>query len=226
MRIAENYRRVRHEMATAAQRCGRNPSEIELVAVTKYVGWQEAAILYEEGQRDFGESRLPDALEKRAQAPSDCCWHFIGTLQSKKVRKVIENFTLIHSVDTPELAHKIALCSQELGVITPILLQANTSGELSKHGLSQEAWKSAFDGVLELDGVSVQGLMSMAPLVEDECCIRNCFAALYRLRGELAMMAGERACLRHLSMGMSHDFPLAIAEGATMVRIGSALFGD
>lgn len=211
-------------MAAAASGCGRDPADIRLVAVTKTVTWAEAEALYAEGQRDFGENRLQEALHKQSLAPADCRWHLIGSLQSNKVRKAIGRFVLIHGVDSLALASKISQCSQEAGVTTSILLQVNTSGEATKHGMTAGQCVADFEALLLLPGISIQGLMTIAPLVEDEHLIRQCFASLRQLRDTLNDMAEDRAQLRHLSMGMSHDFTLAIAEGATIVRIGTALW--
>jgi pyridoxal phosphate enzyme (YggS family) len=172
--------------------------------------------LYNQGCRHFAENRVDAALEKMELLPEDIQWHLIGTLQKNKVRKVIGKFALIHSVDTPELAKKISDCSLEAGLKTPILLQVNTSGEASKHGLSFEEWQKNYPEVANFEGIMIKGLMTMAPLVDDEKIIRTTFARLREL--------GKVLKLQHLSMGMSQDFPLAIAEGATLLRIGSALF--
>lgn len=218
------YEVVCREIALAAERHGRVPSEVTLVAVTKKVSWQTASILYQQGQRDFGEGQVAEALAKQQQAAHHCRWHFIGHLQKNKVRKVIGKFSLIHSVDSLGLAEKLSLASQEAGLITSILLQANTSGELSKQGLNPDEWRRCFEQVLGLEGISVKGLMTMAPLVDDEAILHDCFSKLRQLRDELRLMAGEKADLPHLSMGMSRDFKIAIGEGATLVRIGTALF--
>jgi PLP dependent protein len=224
MSYCAHYQAVRDEIASAAKRCGREPSDIALVAVTKQVGWHEALFLYNQGQRDFGENCVTHALMKKKEAPSDCRWHFLGHLQKNKIRKVVGQFALIHSVHTLDLAKQLARVSRQFSVITPILLQANTSGEASKQGLSSEEWKQNVEELLTLEGISIQGLMTMAPLGGDEKGIRHCFSGLRKLRDELNAMAGERAYLHHLSMGMSKDFTLAIEEGATIIRIGTALF--
>jgi PLP dependent protein len=217
MSIIENYQKLRADIASTAIKCGRNPADISLIVVTKEVDWQIASILYQEGLQDFGENRVAEALTKKAEAPLNCRWHFIGNLQKNKINKVIGQFELIHSVDSFELAEKLSKASLEAGLITSILLQANTSGEVSKHGLTPAEWKSCFEKLLELKGISIQGLMTMAPLVEEEQPIRHCFRSLRKLRDELN--------LHHLSMGMSHDYRIAIEEGATLLRIGTILFG-
>ncbi|MBA3815635.1 MAG: YggS family pyridoxal phosphate-dependent enzyme [Parachlamydiaceae bacterium] len=219
-----NYTHIFKDIKQTALECGRDPSDIELVAVTKSVEWQYIQPLFDLGQRDFGENRIQEALEKKAIAPQGCRWHFIGSLQKNKVRKVIENFSLIHSVDSYELARKISECSQDLNLITHILLQSNTSGENSKHGYSPQMWKECFEALYVLPNISIDGLMTMAPLTEDVPCIENCFSSLRVLLEELNVLAKGKVQLRHLSMGMSYDYKIAIAEGATLLRIGSAIF--
>ena len=221
-----NYQKILHEIAAAATNCGRDPASITLIAVTKQVDWQTASTLYAQGQRNFGENRIDEVLIKKTLAPQDCQWHFIGNLQKNKVRKIVGEFAFVHSVDTLDLAEKISAVSLENDLVTPILLQANTSGEVSKSGFNPEEWKECFEKVLALNGVSVKGLMTMAPFTNDEEIIRRCFRGLRTLRDELQLIAGDRANLSELSMGMSHDFKIAIEEGATMVRIGTALFSS
>jgi len=218
------YTQIRADVEAIARRCDRDPASITLVTVTKTHPLEDILPVYDAGCRDFGESRLQEALEKIPQAPQDIRWHFIGTLQSNKVRKAISRFALIHSVDSVELAAKISQISVEMGMTTPILLQANTSGEASKHGLPPDQWKQAFESLLALPGIDIQGLMVMAPLTEDESVIRRCFSELRYLRDELASYPGISSSFRHLSMGMSYDYPIAIEEGATLLRIGSAIF--
>lgn len=219
-----NYGYVLGEVAKAAALCGRDPAAIKLVAVTKGNTWQQAAPIYAAGCRDFGESRQAEALDKQQQAPADIAWHFIGTLQRNKVRKVVGRFSLIHSVDTVELAEKISAVSVEVGCITPILLQVNSSGEPTKHGLSAEVWQRALEVLLLLPAITLQGVMAIAPFTEDFTRIRQCFSAARRLRDTLAKEANDPSLFTELSMGMSHDYRIAIAEGSTLLRIGSALF--
>lgn len=219
MTVYQSYCELKENIRQIAQKWGRNPDDITLVAVSKGYTWDVVQPAYEAGCRDFGESRLQEALTKMDQAPTDIRWHYIGPLQKNKVRKVVESFSLIHSVDSIELLQKISACSQELGVVTRLLLEANTSGESSKHGLSPEEWKVEYPKMIQLKGISIEGLMTMAPLVEDEAIIRHCFGRLYELREELF-----RSSLPQLSMGMTHDYPIAIEKGATLLRIGTALF--
>lgn len=211
------YVEIKQKIADYAAYYGRNPSEINLIAVSKGRSWEEIYPLYAAGQRDFGESRQQEADSKIHKAPDDIHWHFIGTLQPNKVRKVIGKF-LIHSVDSPHLAKKISACSQEASIVCQMLLQVNVSGEASKHGLSIEDWKSHLEEVMQLPSICIKGLMTMAPHDADEKIARNCFSKLRTFRDELGIN------LPYLSMGMSRDYPWAIAEGATHLRIGSALF--
>ena len=157
-------------------------------------------------------------------APLDCIWHLIGTLQRNKVRKALAHFALIHSVDTPQLAQTLSLAAQEMQLTCSILLQVNCSGETSKHGLSPEQWLSGFDMVTSLPHLQIKGLMTMAPLSEDHALIRHCFSTLRHFRNTLSSLSGNKHQIKELSMGMSHDFQLAIEEGATLLRIGTALW--
>lgn len=204
------YREMKDAVAKAALECGRSPENILLLAVSKGCSLEEILAAYKDGCRDFGESRVQEALEKIENAPKDINWHLIGSLQTNKVKKAIGKFKLIHSVDSYELAEKISNASIKI----PILLQVNTSGESTKHGLSPQENLEKF---FRLPGVSVEGLMTMAPFVENEAVIRDCFVKLRNLRDQYG--------LKHLSMGMSHDWRIAIEEGATILRIGTNIFG-
>ena len=224
MTIQENFHDIKERIKQIALQHGRDPEEITIVAASKSRPIEHLIEAYDSGCQDFGENKVQEALQKIEEFPHHVSWHFIGTLQKNKVRKVIGHFALIHSVDTLELADKISNCSQEAGIETQILLQANTSGESSKHGMSGEDWKRHFEKLLDLPNIKIKGLMTMAPLTEDEKVVRKCFSQLRILRDELAIIGGNQTSLHHLSMGMSHDYPLAIAEGATLVRIGTAIF--
>lgn len=219
----DNYRRVLDEIGEAALAGGRNPSDVLLVAVTKSVAWEKASELYRMGHRDFAENRLQKAFEMMSEAPSDCRWHLIGTLQTKKVRKAIGRFALIHSVDSISLLNSISKCSLEAETKTPVLLQVNTSGEASKHGMTTAECLSDYDQLSTLPGVLIEGLMTIAPLTDDVGAIRRCFSSLRQLRDQINDAYPQKR-IHHLSMGMSNDFKIAIAEGATIVRLGTALF--
>jgi hypothetical protein len=215
-RIQDNYKRVCEDISGLSH-------DVTLVAVTKGHSIDEILPLYDAGCRNFGENRIQDALQKINETPKDILWHHIGTLQKNKVRKAIENFMLIHGVDSFELAEKISECSLELEKVTPILLQVNTSGEITKHGFSEESLRACFEKLVLLPGIKIDGLMTMAPLIDDENIIRSCFSRL-RLLKERLNNEFFGISMKTLSMGMSHDYKFAIEEGATMLRVGSALF--
>ncbi len=225
MPTGDSYYKIKQHIASTALECGRNPKEITLVAVSKQFSWGHISSAYNAGCREFGENKVQEALEKMSEAPDDIHWHLIGTLQKNKVRKVIGKFALIHSVDSIELAEKISLCSEGQGVKTRILLQVNTSGEATKHGYTIDEWREVFNEVRELSNVSVEGLMTLGPFTRDKGVIRRCFRGLREFRDELCENF-EECELPHLSMGMTNDYPIAIEEGATLVRVGSAIFGE
>lgn len=192
-----------------------------LVAVSKGRTLDQIREVYAKGYRDFGENRIEEALAKMEALPKDIRWHFIGRIQSNKISKLVGHFALVHSVDRVEIAEKLARASEARGCITKVLLQVNTSGEKSKAGLKPEEWLERLDHVLSLKGISVCGLMTMAPQTDDEALIRQTFARLRQMREDLN---DPRFAI--LSMGMSDDYQIAIEEGATMVRLGRALFEE
>lgn len=218
------YGEVAQKVREKALSCGRDPQEVTVIAVSKKCSVELIRSVYHEGCREFGESRIQESLGKMSELPNDCIWHFIGSLQSNKVGKAISSFQLIHSVDSIQLARKISQMSQERGIRTSILLQVNTSGEVSKHGLSSEEWEQKIDSLNQLSGIKVEGLMTMAPFTEDHQIIRDCFHKLYVLRENWRSQMKDPTVFQHLSMGMSHDYMIAIEEGATLLRIGSAIF--
>lgn len=226
MTPSERYLQLLERVSTLAKEAGRNPQEIAVIAVSKMHPLESILAVYGVGCRQFGESRIQEALPKMESAPKDILWHLIGSLQKNKVNKAVGKFALIHSVDSLELAQKISQSSQAMQVTTAILLEVNASGESSKHGLSPEAWKAAFDAVQRLPNMEVQGLMTMAPLTKDESVVRKTFSNLRQLKDELTPYAANKAAFKHLSMGMSHDYPLAIQEGATLLRIGTEIFSS
>jgi len=178
----------------------------------------------EAGQEVFGESRVQESLVKIPALPGRIRWHFIGHLQSNKIRKALPLFELIHGVDTPEIAREIDRIGGEMGLFPRVLLEVNVSGEGSKHGFSPEQMERELEGLLSLPRLQVDGFMAMAPLVSDQEEARPYFAQLRELRDRLVIQSGIP--LEALSMGMSGDFEVAVEEGATLVRVGSALFGE
>lgn len=196
---------------------------ITLIAVSKHQPIEKILDAYNQGCRVFGESRVQEWELKRESLPKDIEWHFIGTLQKNKVRKVVPGASLIHSVDSISLAQKIAEVSQELNVNTKILLEVNTSGEATKHGFSKEEIEGAVEAISLFPCISIEGLMTIGPNTEDESLIRKAFRELREIKESL-VKAGYP--LKALSMGMSHDYPIAIKEGATLIRVGTLLFGE
>lgn len=224
MSAVDNYKRLQEEIVQVALACGRKPEEIKLVAISKGQPWENIAPIYALGCRDLGENKLQEALPKLEASPADCFWHFVGTLQKNKVRKAVDHFVMIHSVDSLELAKKISDVSLNANCKTIILLQVNTSGEVTKHGMTPEACFRDFGAILSLPGLDVRGMMTMAPLVEDEGMIHYSFESLRILRDRIVAEYQPANGLPELSMGMSHDFKQAIEEGSTILRIGTKIW--
>jgi pyridoxal phosphate enzyme (YggS family) len=222
--IAENLEFIRQRITAAAERNGRSAKEVKLVAVSKTYPPEVIREAVEAGQQCFGENRVQDALPKIDALPPDLEWHLIGHLQTNKVRKVIGRFALFHGVDNTALALQMNRIAGEFGVTASILLEVNVSGEESKFGFTPSALPTALEELLPLPHLRVEGLMTMAPFSENPDSARPVFAELRKLRD--ALSAASRHPLKELSMGMSGDFEQGIAEGATIVRIGSAIFGS
>lgn len=219
---AEKYKNLLREIKEIARRANRQANDVSLVAVTKFHPMEELQPLFEAGCMLAGESRVQELLEKLPQSPPQVSWDFIGPLQRNKVKKIVGKVRLIHSVDSLNLAQVISKESQAQNVFSHILLQANTSGEVTKQGMTPKECLDLFLAIQALPNLKIEGLMTMAPLTEEESLIRNCFRALRLLRDELQKK--YQITLPHLSMGMSHDYKIAIEEGSTLVRIGSKLW--
>ena len=221
--ISDNLINIHSRMQDAAQRVGREVSDVRLVAVSKTYPPAVIQEAWNSGQHVFGENRVQDALPKIAELPAEAEWHFIGHLQSNKIRKALPAFTLIHGVDNREIAIQINRIAGEMGLTANILLEINVSGEATKFGFSPADLRENLEGLLCLPNIRINGLMTMAPYSEDPETARPVFSKLRILRDELAAKTGQ--ALRELSMGMSGDFEVGIEEGATIVRIGSSIFG-
>lgn len=221
--VAVRYEAVRRQVADAADASGRHFDEVTIIAVTKTVGVAEVRAALAAGIRDFGENRVQEFLGKYGLFPG-ARWHFIGTLQTNKVKDVVGKACLIHSVDSLRLLSHIERRATEQGVIQPVLFQVNVSGEESKHGFVPADLTDALEEASHMDSVEVRGLMTMAPLARAED-VRWVFRELREVRDSLRATLPDRVELEELSMGMSSDFRVAVEEGATIVRIGSALFG-
>ena len=218
MDIEANIREVRRRIARACERSRRSPDEITLVAVTK--GFEVPAIrtAFNSGIRDFGENRVQEAEGKIAQLTDlkpDVTWHMVGHLQSNKAMSAVELFDIIHSVDSLKLAE---ILNRRVEKPLPVLLEVNVSGEATKGGFSLGEIAAAVEEIRKLSNLKLRGLMTVAPFVIDPEAVRPVFRKLRELRDSLG--------LEHLSMGMTDDFEVAVEEGATMLRIGRAIFGD
>jgi pyridoxal phosphate enzyme (YggS family) len=222
--LMERFELVRENIYAAAERAGRSPDDVELVAVSKKHPVESVSEAFQEaGQELFGESRVQEALIKIPALPSRLRWHFIGHLQANKVRKALPCFELIHGIDTVDIARDVDRVAAEMGLFPRVLLEVNISGEGSKHGFTPEGLERELEGLLALPRIQVEGFMTMAPLVKEAEAARPYFTKLRELRDRLAGQVGIP--LATLSMGMSGDYEVAVEEGATLVRVGSALFG-
>jgi pyridoxal phosphate enzyme (YggS family) len=222
--IAERYLAVCKRVADAADCVGRKADDITVVAISKTVGPAEIRQAIVAGMRDFGENRAQDFVTKHALFP-EMRWHFVGTLQSNKVGMVVGKAALIHSVDSIKLLKAIDTKARSLGIHQRVLLEVNVSGELSKHGFPLERVEEALRSASTLTNVEVRGLMTMAPLARPEA-VRPVFKQLARLFAQYAGMRFNKVDLTELSMGMTNDFTIGIEEGATIVRVGRAIFGN
>ena len=225
-RMVANIAHVRSLIAEAARRVGRTPQEITLMTVSKTMPVELVQMAYNLGVTDFGENRVQEALPKIAAFhPQGLRWHMIGHLQSNKASKAVSSFYCVHSVDSVHLAQTLNRHASEQGKHLPVLLQINVSGETSKEGISLAGTPELARQVVALPQIQVEGLMTIAPLVEDPEQVRPVFRTLRLLRDQLR--AELPFCSwQHLSMGMTGDYSVAIEEGATIVRIGRAIFGE
>lgn len=221
--IAANLEEIRRRMAAAAERAGRDPASVRLVAVSKTYPAGAVAAAASTGQRVFGESRVQEARDKIPACPSDLEWHFIGHLQKNKVRQALPLFPFFHSIDSAALAGAIDRIAGETGVKAQGLLEVNISGEESKHGFTPDELRAQFPALAKLPHLRIRGLMTMAPYSDNPEDARPVFRKLRELRDEL--QSAHQHPLPELSMGMSGDFEPAIEEGATLVRVGSSIFG-
>ena len=218
MSVAEQLTRVRERMAEACRRAGRSPDEVTLVGVSKGVPAQRVAEAYAAGLQDMGENRVQEAADKIEALAAQGVrprWHLVGHLQTNKAKTVTGLFAILHSVDSVRLAQALSRRAREP---LPILLEVNVAQEASKFGFTPQEVASALRSIVDLPNLDVRGLMTVAPQTDQPESVRPVFQRLRKLRDELG--------LRELSMGMTNDFEVAIEEGATMVRVGRAIFGE
>ena len=230
MSIAVRLTAVRGRIAAAAGRAGRDPSSVVLVAVSKFHPVSAIEEAYAAGQRHFGENRVQEAEEKKAllgpplQAADPLRLELIGALQSNKVRKAVAAVSRIQSIDSAELGTRVGRVAVELGRLMPVLVQVDLAGEATKSGVREADLPSVLESLRAVAGISVDGLMAIPPFLENPEDVRPYFKRLRELRDEAA--ARGLLARGELSMGMSHDFEVAIQEGATIVRVGTAIFGE
>jgi pyridoxal phosphate enzyme (YggS family) len=226
MNYGKRLSEIRTRIAEACARVGRDPQEVTLVGVTKYVGVEEIEGLIRAGLTDLAENRLQVALPKLEAlqaAGHDVTWHFIGSLQTNKVKDVLGRFALLHSLDRLSLAEEIQKRAARRGLVVPCLVQVNVSGEESKGGFSPDEVPDFLRRLSEMPAIEVRGYMTMAPIAESAEETRPVFRRLRELRDEWLASGLAPVTASELSMGMSGDFEVAVEEGATLVRIGSIL---
>ncbi len=238
MSIAENIQLVNERISAACARAGRDPAEVTLVGISKLKPPDAIVQAISAGLRHIGENRVEEGSSKipvvEAATEHDINWHMVGHVQSRKAKQVVRHFDLVHSVDSMRLARRLARLAAERDTRLRVLLEINVSGEASKYGFEgynwyqdaavrERLWRELAE-CLELRELCIAGLMTMAPFNADEREVRNVFADLYALRDELQLSLG--VALPALSMGMTDDYPIAIEEGATIIRVGRAIFGE
>jgi len=226
MSVALNYNEVKARMEAACVRAGRNPKDVTLIAVSKTKPVSMLVEAYEAGARTFGENKVQEIVEKFPQMPKDAKFHMIGHLQTNKVGQVIEKVELIHSVDSVHLAEKIEKEAAKRNMIANILLEVNVAREDSKFGLYMEDVIGVLQSVREFPHVCVKGLMTIAPYVENAEENRKYFKDLYQLYVDIKSKNLDNGTMSVLSMGMTGDYEVAVEEGATMIRVGTGIFGS
>jgi pyridoxal phosphate enzyme (YggS family) len=221
--LEENYSRLCREIRQAAERAGREPAAVRLLAVSKKMPAERLRTLWGLGHRLFGENRVQEARAKIPEMPAGGEWHFIGGLQTNKAKEAVEWFDVIESVDRIELGEELQKRAEAAGKNLRVMIEVNVGGEAAKHGAKAEEAGALLQALNGMSRLEVRGLMAIPPFREDPEEARPFFRKLREIRDQLEQSSG--AGLPELSMGMSHDFAVAIAEGSTLVRIGTALFG-
>ena len=226
MSVCENYRVVEEKVENACKRAGRNREEVTLIAVSKTKPVSMIEELLPLGVRDFGENKVQELTTKEEELPKDIHWHMIGHLQRNKVKYVIDKACLIHSVDSLRLAQEISKEAVKHDLVMPVLVEVNVAGEESKFGVSVEEAPSLVENIAKLPGIQVNGLMTIAPYVEDPEENRSVFRNLRKLSVDIGGKNFDNVTMNVLSMGMTGDYEVAIEEGATHVRVGTGIFGE
>ena len=225
--LKENLEQVEQNIERACKKAGRARSEVTLIAVSKTKPVEMIQEIYDAGCRDFGENKVQELCEKIEQLPNDIKWHMIGHLQRNKVKYIIDNHvSLIHSVDSYRLAEEINIQAKKKNVIVPILVEVNIAMEESKFGISPEDAIALVEQIAELKNVKIEGLMTIAPYVVDAEENRLYFRKIKQLSVDIGNKNIDNVSMKVLSMGMTGDYMVAIEEGATMVRVGTGIFGE
>ena len=223
--VKENLEKVRHAVNEAYERSGRNDG-VTLIAVSKTKPAQMIREAYDAGQRDFGENRVQEIVDKYPELPKDIRWHLIGHLQTNKVKYIIDKVAMIHSVDSLRLAEEISRQAVKAGTCMDILIEVNVAEEESKFGVSVNDAPALVKEISSLPGLRIRGLMTVAPFVSDPEENRAVFSTLRQLSVDIDSKNIDNVVMDCLSMGMSGDYEVAIEEGATFVRVGTSIFGD
>ncbi len=223
--LKENLAMVTEEIKGACLKVGRDPSEVTLIAVSKTKPNEDLVEIYDAGCRDFGENKVQEMAKKMEDLPNDIRWHMIGHLQRNKVKYIIDKVELIHSVDSYRLAEEINIQAKKRGIVVPILVEVNIAAEESKFGVSREDTIELVKQIASLDGISIKGLMTIAPYVVDSEENRPYFRKIRELSVDIERENIDNVSMSVLSMGMTGDYQVAIEEGATMVRVGTGIFG-
>ena len=224
--VQEQLEEVRQNIRNACERSGRKVEDVTLIAVSKTKPVPMLQEAYDAGARDFGENKVQEILEKEPQLPSDIRWHMIGHLQRNKVRQVVGKACMIHSVDSLRLAEAISQEAVKQDRIVPVLIEVNVAQEESKFGVTAEETIALIEAAAKLPHISIRGLMTIAPFVEDPEENRPIFRKLKQLSVDIAAKNINNVTMSVLSMGMTNDYEVAIEEGATMVRVGTGIFGE
>lgn len=224
--ILQNLREVKNNIDQACRRAGRDPKEVCLIAVSKTKPVADLREAYEAGVRDFGENKVQELMDKMPQMPKDVRWHLIGHLQKNKVKYVVGNVYMIHSVDSLPLAEAISREAVKKDVTVKILAEVNIAGEESKFGITPEEAPVLVKEIAALPGISLEGLMTVAPYVTDPEENREVFSKLRQLEVDILGKNIDNRTRNVLSMGMTNDYQVAVEEGATLVRVGTGIFGE
>ena len=224
--IRQNIESVEERICAACKRAGRDRAGVHLICVTKTKPEEMLQEAYEAGQRDFGENKVQEICRKKPNLPQDVRWHMIGHLQRNKVKQLIGQTVMIHSVDSIRLAETISAEALKAGITIPVLIEVNMAGEDSKFGVSPDETEALVRAASALEGIKVSGLMTIAPYTDDPETNRPYFAGLRELAVDIGQKCIDNVSMSVLSMGMTGDFEVAIEEGATHIRVGTGIFGE